>query len=121
MKYHDTVPSERGLYRTRYGVQLIDSTTKAFSIPPDDFMLGPLPTTPDEAIALACEVQFARMCVADYQWCSGNGTGPTTDEATRDVMPRLSDCEHRFVRKGERSLSLYRDMERVAGELGGAS
>lgn len=74
-------------------------------------------TPSDESVAILCEVAFARMVVADYQWCSGNGTGPTTDEATRDVMPRLSDCEHRFVRKGERSLSLLRDMERVTGEL----
>jgi len=118
MKYHETVPDDDS--PKRYIGRCYDAE-RIMQIPvkEPDWCFGPLPSTNDEAIALACELAFARMVVADYQWCSGNGTGPTTDEATRDVMPRLSDCEHRFVRKGERSITLYRDMERVTGELTG--
>jgi len=74
--------------------------------------------TPHEAsIAILCEVAFARMVVADYQWCAGNRAGPDTERGVDDVLERLASCETRFVRQGERSLSLLRDMERVTGEL----
>lgn len=104
MNYHDTVPTQPGRYWTRYGIQHMTSTTGAFNIPDDDFMLGPLPTTQEEAISLACEVAFARMAVA---W---------------NVIPSALNlpylrCYQRFTCNGERSLSLLRDMERVTGEL----
>ena len=126
MNYHDTVPSEDGAYcdydcvffrqagawRTYEG-QDLDAGEIEKCLP----LIGPLPDTPDEMLTLACEVAFARMVVADYQYCTGNTRGPQDEDAISDVMPRLGDCENRFVRKGERSLSLLRDMQRVTREL----
>lgn len=108
MRYRETVPSELGRYWTRYGIQHTTSTTSQFDIPADDFMLGPLPESPDAALALACEVAFARMVTA---WKASKLYYHKSE------LPYVQTFEQFLA--GERSLSLLREMERVTSELGG--
>jgi len=130
VNYHDTLPTTPGDYKacSHYDSILSLSQSGKWWDHADERLqdreveqqlplIGPLPATQEQAIGLACEVAFARMVVADYQWCAGNRAGPDTERGVDDVLERLASCETRFVRQGERSLSLLRDMERVTGEL----
>ena len=105
MKYHETVPSEmHGIY---WSIGCLRDLRASGCIMQSDMpLLGPLPSTNDEAITLACEVQFARMCVA-------NNTAPIKGECQH----RYSLLAMRFLLDNERSLSLLRDMEKGTIEL----
>lgn len=119
MNYHDTVPTQPGDYRNRTGFtfqraegrwwaqgQLASDELIKSQLP----LIGPLPTTQDEAIALACEVAFARMQCA--QACDMRPL--LQQKRSHDVANALA---LKFCLQGERSLSLLREMERVTGEL----
>lgn len=127
MKYHETVPSEPGDYkscapgcdrfisRSQSGKWWDDSDDRLQDHLVSDYLplLGPLPSTNDEAITLACEVQFARMCLAMLR-------NPFRWDEVPGLQERYNGLVFQFEKQGS-SLSLYRDMERVTEELGGGA
>lgn len=108
MNYHDTAPSEgKGHWWSipkRFAIGLRECLMES-----DLPLIGPLPVTSDEAIALACEVAFARMERAAFN--------------SMYSMPDSRAAEYNTVRAklliDGPSLSLLRDMQRVTRELGG--
>jgi hypothetical protein len=113
MNYHETVPSEPGLY-------LIDGTEalmfhsdgkwyghaarEVFDVERFTPMLGPLPTREEGFLSMACEVAFARMML--LRW-----------DRTEHDSQAFENCRS-DMRDGNRSIELLRDMERVTAELG---
>ena len=121
MRYHETVPSESGFYidvRSPGTLQMLGffggSYTNECSetVNPLYPLIGWLPTNKDEAIALACEVAFARMEVSRHSL-------PVSLRNMDDALVRSYVVARERFLGNERSLSLLRDMERVTRELGG--
>lgn len=122
MNYHDTVPSEDGFYITPDGTKFQrlgafdmwlygGMACLQFTVEQNLPLLGPLPATQDEALALACDVAFARMSFALNNARHG---------VTQKLYDQYHDLLNRFM-EGLRSLSLLRDMQRVTGELTGGT
>lgn len=123
MRYHETVPSEPGLYLLDGTEALLfhsdgkwygHAAREVFDVERFTPMLGPLPRWDEDFIALACEVAFARMMMALI------GRRGQEYSAFIDRSAMVSATASPYY-AGERSLSLslYRDMERVTRELGG--
>jgi len=117
VNYHDTAPTTPGDYKACSHYDSIlslsqsgkwwdhaDERLQDHEVEQQLPLIGPLPATQEQAIALACEVAFARM------WLAGNVQTKFQQWDTRiKLFRRFND--------GERTLELLRDMERVTAEL----